>query len=153
MGNVGQNQAKPVVIYDGECSFCLRQIERIKRHDRRSRFEYVPRQSPGLDERFPRLADDDFNSGMRLITPRGEILVGADALYHIVRRLPIWGNIAWIYRLPGLNRLARLAYRWIAANRHRLGRSGAEPSCNSAPDADEHSAAGAGGHGVRRAGD
>ena len=136
---MAQNQAKPVVIYDGECSFCLRQIERIKRRDRRSRFEYVPRQSPGLDERFPRLADDDFNSGMRLITPRGEILVGADALYHIVRRLPIWENIAWIYRLPGLNTLARLAYRCIAANRRRLGRSGVETSCSSPPDSDEHS--------------
>ncbi len=133
-----QNQAKGVVVYGGECPFCLRQIERIKRRDRRSRFEYVPRQSPGLEERFPRLADDDFNSGMRLITPRGEILVGADALYHIVRRLPIWGNIAWIYRLPGLNTLARLAYRWIAANRHRLGRSCVETSCSSPRDADEH---------------
>ncbi len=135
-----QNQAKPVVVYDGECSFCRGQIERLKRRDRRSQFEYVPRQSPELDERFPRLADDDFNSGMRLITPGGEILVGADALYHIARRLPIWGNIAWIYRLPGLNTLARLAYRWIAANRQRLGRSSLEPSCSSPPDADEHSA-------------
>ena len=137
---MSQNQAKPVVVYDGECSFCLRQIERLKRRDRRSQFEYVPRQSPELDERFPRLADNDFNSGMRLITPGGEILVGADALYHIARRLPIWGNIAWIYRLPGLNTLARLAYRWIAANRQRLGRSSAETSCSSPPDADEHSA-------------
>ena len=134
-----QNQAKPVVVYDGECSFCLRQIERIKRRDRRSRFEYVPRQSPGLDERFPRLKDDDFDSGMRLITPHGEILVGADALYHIVRRLPIWGKMAWVYRLPGLNTLARSAYRWIAANRHRLGQSRVESSCSSPPEADEQS--------------
>jgi len=135
---MSQNQAKPVVVYDGECSFCLRQIERIKVRDRRSQFEFVPRQSPGLDERFPRLADDDFNSGMRLVTPEGEILVGADALYHIVRRLPIWGKVAWIYRLPGLNALARLVYRWIAANRQRLGRSGGETSCSTPPDADEH---------------
>ncbi len=138
---MAQNQAKPVVVYDGECSFCLRQIERIKRRDRCALFEYVPRQSPGLDERFPRLADDDFNSGMRVITPCGDILVGADALYHIVRRLPIWGTIAWIYRLPGLNTLARLAYRWIAANRYRLGGSGRVTSRSAPPDADEHSTA------------
>ena len=75
---------------------------------------------------------------MRLITPRGEIFVGADALYHIARRLPILGRIAWIYRLPGLNALARLAYRWIAANRHRLGRARVEPSCGSSADTDEH---------------
>ena len=134
-----QNPAKPVVVYDGECSFCLRQIEQIKRRDRCSRFEYVPRQSPGLDERFPRLADDDFNSGMRLITAEGQIFVGADALYHIARGLPIWGKIAWIYRLPGLNSLARLAYRWIAANRYRLGGSGGKTSCSAPLDPDEHS--------------
>ncbi len=131
-----QNQAKPVVVYDGECSFCLRQIEQIKRRDRRAELEYVPRQSPGLDKRFPRLADGDFNSGMRLITPEGEIFVGADALYHIAGHLPVWRKVAWIYRLPVLNTLARLAYRWIAANRHRLGRSYAETSCSPPGDAD-----------------
>ncbi len=134
---MAQNQAKPVVVYDGECSFCLRQVERIKQRDRSAQLEYVPRQSPGLDKRFPRLADSEFSSGMRLITPGGEILVGADALYRIVRLLPVWGNIAWIYRLPGVNTLARMAYRWIAANRHRLGRSSVETSRSAALDADE----------------
>ncbi len=28
-----QNRAKPEVVYDGEFSFCLRRIERIKRRD------------------------------------------------------------------------------------------------------------------------
>jgi predicted DCC family thiol-disulfide oxidoreductase YuxK len=135
------SQDKPVVVYDGECSFCCRQIERIKRRDRRSRFEFVPRNFPGLDARFPRLADGDFNTGMRLVTVQGEIFVGADALYHIFRFLPFWGGVAWLYRLPGLNALARLGYRWIAANRERLGRSCDASSGSPAGEADECSAA------------
>ena len=77
-----------VVVYDGECPFCQRQIARIRRRDSLGRFEYVPRQSAGLTERFPALAEGDFDTGMRLIKPDGSIYVGADSVYHIARQLP-----------------------------------------------------------------
>ncbi len=127
-------QTRPVVVYDGECPFCLKQIERIQRRDHWSRFEYAARQKPGLEERFPRLADEDFNSGMRLVTPEGVIQVGADAVYHIARRLPGWRRLAWIYRVPVLHGLARLAYRWVAAHRQSLGASRGDNSCTTPAD-------------------
>ena len=127
---------KPVLIYDGECPFCLKQIERIKRRDTEASFEYVPRQTPGLDERFPRLAEGDFDSGMRLIQPDGIIHVGADAVYHIARRLPGWRRLAWLYRLPGLHGLARLAYGWVAAHRRSLEPARTDDSCSTRPRAE-----------------
>lgn len=112
---------KSIVVYDGQCAFCSRQIERIRRRDRTDRFEYVPRQTEGLDRRFPGLAKSDFETGLRLIDLDGAIHVGADAVYRIFRLLRPWKWVAWLYRVPGLTQLARTIYAWIAANRHRLG--------------------------------
>lgn len=109
-----------VIIYDGECNFCRRQVGRVRRRAREGQFEYLPRQTPGLEQRFPAIADADFDSGMRLVEPDGRIRVGADAIHAISRRLPVYRRLAWIYRIPGLNALFRAAYAWIAANRHRL---------------------------------
>jgi len=44
---------RPVVIYDGACAYCRRQIDRIRRRDADDVFAYVPRQTPGLEQRFP----------------------------------------------------------------------------------------------------
>ncbi len=108
------------VVYDGECPFCQRQIARIRRRDSLGRFEYVPRQTAGLTERFPALAEGDFDTGMRLIRPDGRVYVGADSVYKISRRLPAWLWFAWLYRIPGIHALARSAYAWVAAHRQSL---------------------------------
>lgn len=119
-----------IVVYDGDCPFCRRQVARIERRDRWRRFELAPRQTPGLMERFPKLAEGDFNTGMRVVLPDGRIAVGADAVYEIARRLPRWRWLAWLYVLPPIRWLAQRIYAWIAANRMRLGRSSDDGACN-----------------------
>ncbi len=128
-----ETSRKPVIVFDGECSFCRRQIDRVRRKDRHELFEYAARQTPGLEDRFPALADSDFNTGMRLIEPDERLYVGADALYEITRRLKPWKWIAWIYRIPGLTQLFRAIYAWIAANRHRLGGRCENDACDEPP--------------------
>ncbi len=131
----GAKQSKSIVVYDGDCRFCCRQVERIRRWDTRAQLEYVTRQQPELIERMPALADADFNTGMRLITLDGTIHVGADAVYQIARRLPRWRRIVWVYRVPVIHALARLVYAWIAANRLRLSRTCEEGACKLPPGA------------------
>ena len=126
-------QSKSIVVYDGGCRFCCRQVERIRRRDTRAQFEYVPRQQPELIERIPALADADFNTGMRLVTLDGTIHVGADAVYQIARHLPRWRWIVWVYRMPVIHVLARLVYAWIAANRLWLSRTCDEGACKLSP--------------------
>lgn len=120
---------RPVVVYDGDCPFCRGQIERLRRLDRATRFECVPRQQPGLEARFPALADGDFRTGMRIVLPGGRIRVGADAVYEIARRLPGWRCVAWVYRVPGLRAIFRGVYAWIARNRFRLAAACDDGSC------------------------
>lgn len=111
---------RPVIVFDGNCGFCQRQIARIRRGDPNAQFEYLPSQSPDLLTRFPALAGHELSSGLRLVEPRGAIHVGAEATYHIARRLRGWRWVAWLYRVPGVNWLARLTYGWIARNRYRF---------------------------------
>lgn len=92
----------------------------MRRRDSGACFEYVARRSAGIERRFPQLADGDFNTGMRLIHTDASMSVGADAVYHIARRLDGWRRLAWLYRVPGLRQLLRIAYAGVARNRHRL---------------------------------
>ncbi len=116
-----QDMPDPVIIYDGECRFCQWSVRRIRKLDRRQQFEYAPRQTEGIDARFPVLTESDFNTGLRLID--GEAVhVGADAIYQIYRHIPPYSLIAWLYRIPPFTQLARLGYGIIARNRHRFGR-------------------------------
>ena len=122
LAHVDSSSVRPAVVYDAECAFCRGQIARIQARDRNGTFEYVPRQTPELLRRFPRLAKGDFNTGMRLVAPDGHIFVGADAVYQIARALRPWSWVAWLYRVPGLHALARWAYAWVAAHRKSLSR-------------------------------
>ncbi len=111
---------KSTVVFDGDCSFCRRWVARIASRDRSGMFELVARQTAGLTERFPKLAEGDFDTGMRLITPDDAIHVGADAAYQIARRLRYWRRIAWLYHVPGIHWFTGAVYAWIAAHRQSL---------------------------------
>lgn len=120
----------PVVVYDGECGFCRRSVDAIRRRDRRRVFTYVPRQTPGIEQRFPQLLEGDFNTGLRLIDTDETAHVGADAMHQIARRLPIYNWFAWLYQVPLLRGATRWIYAWVAANRMKLSRyCGAGEAC------------------------
>jgi len=113
---------KPVVVYDGECRFCTWSMNRIRKLDKQDQFVCLPRQAPGIEERFPKLADSDFNTGMRLIVDEDQIFVGADAVHQIYRRMPPFHLVAWLYRVPILHWVFRGGYALIAKYRHLSGR-------------------------------
>ena len=135
---------RPVVVYDGECRFCRWSVARIQRLDRAGQFEYLPRQAPGAEDRFPLLKQSDFNTGLRLLQHDPEIVhVGADGVYQIYRRLQPLHRVAWLYRVPVLTWLYRvpvltwlfrLGYAIIARNRHRFGRVSPEMACDDLCD-------------------
>ena len=120
---------KSTIVYDGECRFCIDQVERVKRMDRGGQFEYIPRQSPEVNKRFPALQTINFEEGMRVVDDSGRIFVGADAVHQIARRLPGTRMFAWLYHLPILKQIARQTYKWVAANRKRLGETCENNAC------------------------
>ena len=127
-----------VVVYDGECGFCRRSVDEIRRRDRDRRMVYLPRSTPGIEEKLPALAEGDFDTGIRVFDPDGTIHVGADGIRHIASQLPIWRRLAWAYDLPIIRPLARRAYAWVAANRMRISRAcGPDGACRLSGSAAE----------------
>jgi len=111
---------KPTVVYDGQCRFCMGQIAKMKKHDRALLFDYLPRQTEKLLERFPVLENEEFNTGLRLVTCENHVIAGADAVYEIYKQFKPYTYLIWVYRLPLLNPLFKKIYQWIAQNRYRL---------------------------------
>ena len=132
---------KQIIVYDGECRFCQWSIGRIQKLDQQDRFEYLPRQADGVVERFPRLDESDFNTGLRLVSPMPEsgpgdevVYVGSDAIYEIYRRIPPFHRVTWLYRVPVFSTFFRACYGLIARNRHRFGKVECDTACGMSPE-------------------
>ena len=111
---------KPLLIWDGECHFCRRWIERW-RVITGGEVEYAPYQE--IAERFPEIPREQFQRSVVYIDKNGQVFVAAAAVYRSLRcsRPKKW--LWWSYqRVPGFAAVSELAYRVIAENRAiRLG--------------------------------
>ena len=109
---------RPLLVYDGDCYFCLRWIRRWQ-ETTRGAVDVAPFQSAAV--RFG--ADvpiDCFRSAVRLIEPGGSVYGGAEAIC----RMLSYGSGRWSWlplwcyeRIPGYAVVARFGYRLVA--RHR----------------------------------
>ena len=101
------------VIYDGNCGFCRRWVERIRRWDRDQRIGFLPYQSPELTARFPQISRAECTLRIHLVDPGGTVFTGAAAGREILRRIP--GGRLWVLPLqvPGSMPVAERVYTWI----------------------------------------
>ena len=113
---------KPVIIYDGECNFCLSGIRRIQNKDQAGQFTYTPKQTPDLYVLYPQLEDIESKEGMRFIDSNGKVYRGADTIYQIYRRLGRYRYFTWLYLVPVIRTLLKGAYLIISKNRSRLSK-------------------------------
>jgi len=114
---------RPTLVYDGDCSFCRRSVDLLRRWDREHRITLVPFQDQARVAAFgiplPALA-----AAMHLVLPApdGRVFAGADAVPELLRLLPGKRWLAAGFDIPGVRPLARRLYAWIARHRHCLVR-------------------------------
>ncbi|PYM07327.1 MAG: hypothetical protein DMF15_11190, partial [Verrucomicrobia bacterium] len=90
---------KPLMIWDGECHFCRRWIERW-REITAGEVEYAPYQE--IAERFPEIPREQFQNSVVYIDKTGQVFVAAEAVYQSLRcrRSKKW--LWWSYQhIPG----------------------------------------------------
>jgi predicted DCC family thiol-disulfide oxidoreductase YuxK len=106
---------KPVLVYDGDCTFCKIWIEHW-RAETGDAIDYAPSQEAAA--RFPHLPKKSFDDAVQLVLPEGTVISGAHAVF---RTLDIGaGKPAglWCYRhVPLFALLSETTYRWIARRR------------------------------------
>ena len=117
----GAREDRWTLVYDGDCGFCRATVRWALARDHRGRIDARPFQEPGVLARtgIPR---EEAERAAYLVAPDGRTWRGADAAARTLRLLPGWSALGRILELPGVRRLARIAYRWIAAHRPLVSR-------------------------------
>ncbi|OQD56799.1 thiol-disulfide oxidoreductase [Streptomyces phaeoluteigriseus] len=109
----------PVLAYDGDCGFCQTSVDRI-RAIAAPTLEAVPWQFLPAESTAPHLERLD----REVLLLRGGMVLagGADAVARYVGASPsrTYRVLAAVVRLPGIRACARVVYRWVSRNRHRL---------------------------------
>ncbi len=109
-----------IVLYDAECGFCTRMLDRLMRRDRDGRLRAVAIQSEEGRRLLAPMPEELRLASWHLVGPDGEVLSGGAAAPALARVLPAGRLSAPL--LAAFPRLTDRAYRWVAAHRELLGR-------------------------------
>lgn len=130
MSTVSETQ-QSVVLYDGECKFCVRQIEHLRRLDRSRSLRFLSLHLPQVAIDYPDLSHEQLMAQMWVIDPRGSRYGGAYALRYLSRMVPLLWPLAPMLHLPGMMPVWSWIYRQIADRRYRMaGRQCEEGTCS-----------------------
>ncbi len=106
--------SRPVLIYDGNCSFCRKWVE-FWRGLTGNRLEYLPLQQ--ARGRFPDVSEEDCRKAVQFITREGRF-PGAEGVARFLADVPGYGWLFWCYRfIPGFALAANAVYRFVANHR------------------------------------
>ena len=106
---------KPLMIWDGDCYFCKRWVERW-REITAGKVDYAPYQEAAA--RFPEIPVEQFKRAVAFMEPDGEAFSAAEAVYRSLRYRSSRKWLAWSYdHVPGFAAISETAYKFIAHNR------------------------------------
>ena len=111
-----------IVIYDGQCRFCRRQVERLASWDRPQMLSFLSLHDPEVSRRFPDISHEQLMKHLYLIDPRGRRYVGAEAFVWLSRHLPRLWPLAPVLNIPGTTPIWQWCYQQVAKRRYKLGR-------------------------------
>ena len=113
--HVSNPPPKPLMIWDGECHFCRRWIERW-REITRGDVDYATSQESA--ERFPEIPREQFERSVIYVETDGSVFSGAEAVFRSLRRRSSKKWLSWSYkRVPGFAPVSESLYKIISFNR------------------------------------
>ena len=103
------------MLWDGDCHFCGRWIERW-REMTRGRVEYAKSQEAGTQ--FPEIPAAEFEQAVQFIETDGTVYRAAEAVFHSLAYAPGGKWSLWCYEhVPGCAGITEAAYGLVARNR------------------------------------
>lgn len=109
-----------IVIWDGHCVFCRKQVQRLRAFDLTGRLSFISLHDQRVLERYPDLTCEQLMDQMWVVSPKGGRFGGADAIRYLSLRMPLlWPAVPLLY-FPFAMPLWRAMYRWVAQRRYRI---------------------------------
>ncbi len=110
--------AKPLLLYDGKCRFCLRWATRLYRWVHH-RIDYAPFQHN--IKKFPEISPKMMRHYVQFVETDGSVYFGAAAAYKILAYKKGLGFFLWLYqKLPPFMYLSEAGYNYVSRHRHSL---------------------------------
>lgn len=110
-----------LVFYDGSCRMCVGVTGCLSRIDGKKQFRLEPYQNTDLMAQYPQINQAQCEREIHIITERGKVLKGADAVFEIWRKSGHWTSfMAQVFRFPPFIWLARPLYYLVARLRRRF---------------------------------
>ena len=111
-----------VVIFDGKCGFCKKQVERLYRWDGKGRLAFVSLHDPWVANQYPELTYEQLLEQMYVVRPDGKSYGGAAAFRVITRILPRLWVLAPVLHIPFSLPLWQWMYMQIARRRFQISK-------------------------------
>jgi predicted DCC family thiol-disulfide oxidoreductase YuxK len=131
---------RPVLLYDGDCSFCTLCVQWVERH-----LPVLPQLQPWqlADLAGLGVTEAETAHSVQWVEPSGRVSSGAAAVARLlVTNGAGWAVIGRLMLVPPVSWVAEAAYRLVATFRGRI--PGATPACALPPDQRPGAAHGAG---------
>lgn len=133
MTRLAPTPTPPLMLYDGDCGFCQRWIDRW-RAATGPRVRYEPFQTALT--RFPQLSREQCQTAVQLVLPDGRITSGAAAVFTALAHASRYRSLLWLYQhIPLFGRAAEIIYQLIAQHRSLFSAFAAAKTCGLPPPA------------------
>ncbi|NIO11362.1 MAG: DUF393 domain-containing protein [Deltaproteobacteria bacterium] len=110
------------IIYDGQCLFCIRVLNVVKKLDTFKGLDfYDSHDRDTMEKRFPMVSPQEAEEAMLAVTEEGEVFKGFYAFRRSFWKIPYLWLLALILYVPGIPYLGTRCYGWIARNRKTFG--------------------------------
>jgi lipase maturation factor 1 len=115
--HVANPPAKPLMVFDGDCNFCCRWIERWHQLTGDA-VDYLPSQDPQIAARFSEISRESFQTSVQFIEMGGNVFSGAEAVF---RALAKNSELQWPLRFYESSKafamITERAYQFVAGHR------------------------------------
>lgn len=116
------------VFFDGDCPLCKREIDMLRKLDRRGRLRFTDIAAPEFDPDSTGLSHAELMASIRGRMPSGELVEGVEVFRQLYGAVG-FGFLIPLTRLPGIQHTLDAAYGVFARNRLQLTGRGAGGSC------------------------
>ena len=119
-----------IVIYDGKCVFCLRQVRNLKKFDGGRKLAFMSLHDPEVSKRYPDLTYDQMMEQMYVVNQSGEKFGGAAAVRYLSRKLPRLWWAAILTHIPFTLPIQQWFYNQVAKRRYKIANKNGTPDCD-----------------------